>query len=760
MSKCPIPNEKTVDALGPAGEKIGGAPDVRNPNCNVVNSTTTTAAGPGDYTEATVYVPGPRGADGERGEKGFNGLGFTWMNTWAVGIDYTSQFEDELKLASVVNYKNETYVCALAHTSTEENHPGEIGSPWQLMVGQPVLTEESIMDKVGNVIDWVKKAKVKDWLKVGAIAAGIVWAGSKISDMMEGDPEVSADARYDGTIGTPIADGGGTGVPYTPPSIKSVIIGLCNIAGVLYNVDALVDEPCEFTIASNASVSSILDQLSLAYQFDIVSSAGILKFIPRGNTVVKNILANEIGFGDGDIAPSPYTATRFQGIDLPRMVTLGYHAQDMDYADFTQSSIYDAYTEGQNVVLNVPVTLSHAKAKLITENVLIDSHLERNNYTFTTTYEHIDLEPGDVVNVETIGDVRILSVKESSEGLLDFTVCSTGGSANTGGIVGDLVTPAPSTNIAPVIGFSQGLWIDPTVMNDGDKAVRVIGAIHGYDAVNWPGAAIYMSEDNGATYSQIGSATKQATVGIVEVVTPVASYYVWDNTTEITVKLKTGSLLSVSEIAQLNGANRCQIGQEMLSFGNATLVGPKTYKLTKLLRGLQGSEVYIDNHKADELFVLLDDAIVPIVLDDIDRNKTKKFKVVTVGSSLDLAEETDVYIVSNNTMPWACTNGKAELVGEDHVVTWMERSRFDNNLKDFNTTIRDLDYGGFGFAVIDQTTDLPIPTSLTPITGQPTFTYTKEMQIRDFGSAQTHIKVSIVQMSNKWGPGFPLIINN
>lgn len=608
---------------------------------------------------------------------------------------------------------------------------------------------DQLMDFKDNVFDWVKNADLVDWLKAGAIAAGVIWAGSKVMDMMNPDSgSENHDARYNGSPGYSGA--------YTAPSLPQVVASLCEYSDITYDVSALPAEPVSFTIASATSIRNILEQLSVAFQFDCVNSGGVLKFVPRNTSPIKTITLADMGFSSSDQLPAPYVVKRLQGIDLPRYVSLTYRSEDVDYNSYTQSAELYTYTEGQQVALEVPVCISHEKAKAICETSLTNAHLERTNFKFNTTYKFIDVEPGDILNSEVHGLIRVLRVTENEEGILEFE-CSDAG-VDAANMVSNTSPqlPAVSNKVVAEIGPSQAFWIDPTNLDDTDKTVRVYAAVHGYGKAGWPGAAIYMSEDGGASYEQIGTATKEATLGMVGFATESSPWHVWDNTTEIVVTLKTGTLLSKSEQAVLNGANRAQVGQEMIGFCNAQLIGEKTYKLTKLLRGRQGTEAYVGTHQANELFCLLDDALVRIELTDSDRATTKKFKVVTIGSSLDLVDAEDVQIISNNTMMWSVFNPKLVKSGTDFVLNFSERARFDNQLKDFSTTNHDIDWAGFGIAVLDSNNVV----KKTFVVQGTSFTYTGTQQVNDFGSTQTHIKMSIVQMSQKWGGGFPTVINN
>jgi hypothetical protein len=758
MSYCPRPSKKVQQAYPVAGTKTvtGGA--AKYEPC-VDGGGASTVVNPGTPSESSTTVTYVAGPPGPQGEQGLQGWGFEWKGQFTLGVEYKAQADDQL--ASVVEYAGSTYIAIADNTSTDEvnpeHEPGVDTASWSLVAamgagGSMTPTEQSFFDTLKNdVFDWIKNATVGELLVAGAAAIGVIWAGTKIIEALldDGSGDGDADARYNGSDGYIVAG-------FSSPTIKDVVSQLCEYGGIQYNADALGSDSCQITIGQNTSIRNILQQLALAYQFEMVDSGGVLKFVPRSASVSKTLTEADIGYGKGAVAPTRFTAKRFQGIDLPRSVTLNYQAEDTDYNTYTQVSQLPTYDEGQDISISVPVTLDHTKAKQIAEISLIQSHIERMQYKFTVSLNSLELEPGDVISTP-MGTLRITKINELDEGLIEVEATDAGVAEAVNGSNLIVSIPPASTNVPIEIGYSQGFWIDPTALGVDDTGTRIYVAAHGYDRVGWPGAAIYMSENGGASYAQIGSTANEATIGLVTAVTPSADYHVWDETTSISVQLKTNSLLSVSSIDVLNGVNFAQIGQEVIGFRTATLTGPKTYTLSGLLRGRRGTEQFVGTHVANELFVLLDSSILKIDLVAADRNTTKKFKVVTIGSSLDKVAAEDVQIVSNNLRLWTVHNAKVLKVGTDFQFSFGERVRYLGGLRDNAEIIHDADWAGFGIVILasDGTTVVN-----SYVSQSETFTYTAAMQTTDFGVIQGSVKTKIVQLSQYGVPGYPVSINS
>jgi hypothetical protein len=413
--------------------------------------------------------------------------------------------------------------------------------------------------------------------------------------------------------------------------------------------------------------------------------------------------------------------------------------------------------------------LKHDDAKEAVDKMLIGAHLERMSYTFKSSYINaIDLEPGDVVSIPE-GDVRINQIEETEEGILQINAVDAGFNTTPqpimdgGTVVGYTAstylgtglgtqTPAPVLNAPSEITKSGMLFLDIPVIDSVDTIPRAYVAVHGYGIEGWTGAQLFKSVDGGAKYDLIGTQSSSATLGMVSSPVTNSDYYNWDDSTVITVVLKAGTLISKTNTAVLAGENTCMIGNECIAFGVATLVGPSTYNISHLLRGRRGTEFATGTHVPNELFVMLDSSLMKIEVPESDRGKTYKYKIVTVGSDLTKSEPQDLQVIGSNTLPWAPVQVNKVHAGTTWTVTWKERARFNGGLQDYNDIVRDSDWAGWAVAVFNWSTVVR-----QEIVYVPEFVYPIDKQTADFGSGQSSLKVSIQQISLKYGGGRPVI---
>jgi hypothetical protein len=758
MSYCPKPAKTTKTNLGTPATKTVNPPGPRTEACAPASSTVIT--GGGTSTSNTVYVPGPAGPTGPQGPAGemvpHNGI--RWMGPWQAGAFYVKDDETIPQHADVVSNENALWVCIQDHLSDGTNvptlDPEAMGwQPyWELMIGGGSVDIGFPGFSFGDVFTWFANASPLQLLGAVLGGIGVIWAGSKVIDAMSpsntGTGDGDAASIYDGSDGLVLAG-------YTPPDIKTVLTELCEYAGISFNVSALPDAPCEFVLGNNTSVRTMIENLSLAYQFAMVDTNGTLKFIPRSAASVATITEDDLGFDTTGSANTRFVATRLQGITLPKTVTLRYYSPDIDYNVYTQTSQLFTYEDGQEVTLDVPVTMSHEDAKYVTEVSLVNAHLERQSYTFNLTYKFMLLEPGDVIETP-MGLLRVTRISETSEGILQVVAVDAGGEISIAGSTLDVALPPASTNVPVDLGYSQAFYIDPTNLSSSDRLTRIYALVHGFGRPGWPGAQVYISENGGASYDLAATTYVEAKFGICNTVLAGADYHVWDNTSTVSVEIKAGKLSSVSELDVLNGKNKAMIGQEMIGFKNAVLTGPKTYTLSGLLRGRQGTEQFVSTHGPDELFALLDDGLVELPFEATDRGRTFKMKVVTIGSSVDKATAEDVQVVSSNLYPWQVYDATASKTAADYNLAWNGRNRYNNALQDFVVSPQDPDWGGYSVIVYD--TDNTTIKKTYQVTGQ-TFVYTGAMQTTDFGTTRASCRFAICQYSTNVGAGFPVFVN-
>ena len=669
-----------------------------------------------------------------------------------------------------MSHNGSSYRCIYGHISQDdpEDEPGE-GANWKLYwipmatEGAPASEEEkSIFDEFFDWITDIPNWGFGDWLKAVLGVATLGWGIVQIIDMMDDDGigDGNAGSVFDGP---PAYDGGTAGGGIEDATLSKIIQDLCE--PLPFNVDTslLPTKLISFRITNPTPRRNILGQLGLIYGFSMVPSGSTLKFIPWDTPAVKTLTMDDLGYGMSESDTARYEIDRTQGIDLPRRILLTYNDRSLNYQDNVATYEITAFDEGSEISINVPFVLTYEEAQSVAERALTLSHLEATRFSYTVSFEdHMELEPGDNINTP-LGLHRIVSVEIRRDGGMDISAVDASFIAEMSTPSGDGYGDLPEVTDIPVqVGYSTAIFVDLPPLNSDDTEPRIFAAVHGYGLEGWPGASIYKSNDGGSTYNVVNTASSEATVGMVESAIPAPpDYHIFDDTTVITVQLKTNQLLSVTDDALYQGVvNTCLVGSEMLAFGEATLIalapnGNEIYELTHLLRGLQGTEWSVDGHADTELFILIDSSLVkiPYVIDE--RGHVKQYKIVTHGSDVSKGDVQDVSPFGINLVPWTVSRGKGEKLGatSDWLVSWDERARFSGDeLQDYNESKHDYDWAGWVISILDpQDLDVEIRTEQAISNS---FTYTESMQIADFGSVQTCITVKVNAMSSIVGGGY------
>lgn len=805
--------------------------------CNADQSTTTVVAPRPNGTNTTVSsyvcVPGIQGPVGPQGPQGVAGVGIPAGGTAGQvlakidGTDYNVQWVDDqtggagsgtLNYAGrwaagtvyqpddVVNHENSSFVCVSNHTADNINKPdltilaqenkglldgffntvgnflgdifGKEDEPAPTASEYWVLLSKGEQEKrglLGGVFDWIKDIKnweVSDYLLAAVGAVGIYKAGQEIVDLFDIDPISTPEynAKFTGAVGY-------IG-PFTPPTLPNVISSAITKAGISnYDVSLLPSREVHLTIRDVGEWRNLFEVLSRAYQFDIVSTFATnrrLKFLPRTNAPIRTITREEIGFIEGTSGAAPYVGKRLQGSDLPKSVSISYFSNGYSQRYLTQTSHMRTYPQGKDVTITLPITLSDQEAKDLADLILMNAHIERSSFSFVTDLNHMDIEAGDVVDVENIGTVRIMKVSTGSEdGTVEFVGVDAGlnitpveiysgptligYTASINSASGEPpVLPDVDDSVQPIV-LAGGLPLDLPPLNDSDRTPRMHLAVHNFGHSADMNVSIYQSKDGGTTYNKIGVTNKKSTWGKVSTALPAPSNFRFiDTVNTITVQLKSGTLSSCTDLEFYNNKNRCMLGLELINFRDVTDLGSGTYQLSHLLRGRQGTDVYVDDHENNEMFVLVDDSLFEVPMDLVDRNITYKYKFVNDGYDISNVTARDFAPNFRNYYPWAISN---LTVIKDHdteiiAARWLRRWKWDTDIVDGRSSLPDDDIGGYKVLVLDPITDDLINEYV--VSGN-AWEYTGAQQIADFGSVQDEVNIRIVAISKWVGPGHPAV---
>ena len=531
--------------------------------------------------------------------------------------------------------------------------------------------------------------------------------------------------------------------------IVSTLCGKVGLTPDLIDVTRLTDTVDGFVINNRQTIRACLEQLASAYFFDCTESDGVLKFIKRGGVSALTIdISALIPKQNGEAL----TITRTQELDLPREVDVVYLNRKQAYQSGTQVSQRQTGSAVNYATVNLPIVFTDQEAKAVADVTLFNAWAGRTNYQFTLPPKYAQVEPTDIIQI-TSGALtyamRLTDTKLTRAGLQEASAVSEDVSTYNftlppGSGVNNTQVPVP-------VALTQMQLLDlPAFPTDGltDATMR-IGVVGLGD--NWNGAVVYRSDDAGADYNVLQSIAAEATIGSVLNNVPVGSTVTWDNFTTINVLLIFGQLQSVTDLAVLNGANVCVIGNEVIQFVSATLTGTNQYTLSRLLRGRLGTEAAVGTHTSGERFVLLSSAISPQAMPASTFNIVKPYKPVSVGNTLANSAEQDFAYTAAALKPYSPVQITGARDGSGNVtINWIRRTRIGGDWRDGVDVPLSEESERYEIDIMSGVTVKHTITGLTT----PTASYSAANQVTDFGSAQSSLLVNVYQLSAKVGRGF------
>jgi hypothetical protein len=546
-------------------------------------------------------------------------------------------------------------------------------------------------------------------------------------------------------------------------NLADVVVELCDMAGIntaLVDVSLMPVRNVDFLIAATVAASAILETLAVSYSFIGVESDGKIKFrsksIAPSTTVPENLLSGGIDHQN----TTSLSIVRMQDRELPTQVTVTYPDKDRNFQSGAQIQQLTNVLFPADAIfqVNVPVGLWASDAKILAESILYEAWSSRESFTFTLPPRYMVLEPGDALVVDARGVQYNLRITEWTQGdnwLAEVKGVSYDASVHAGfhavpGVTGTGFVALRQTALASAI------LIEPPAMSTSDVEPRWLFAAYSQDTVKtFVSGTLFESLDGGASYNFLLNTTVPAIVGTVAAALPAANWYVWDTTNTIVVTIYQRALQSGSDLEVLNGKNWAMLGGELIAFCNALLIGPRTYRLSRLLRGRKGTENYVGAHGTNEPFVLVTPELRANQQVGYARsriNATELYKVIDPLTNISLAAPFAYTPQGISVKPYAPV--VLPLVHHtpstnDITISWLYRSRTHGELINSSGIAWDIDfsqqfyvniYNNSGYGVV-------VRSILSPIFADPNATlslvYTAAQQVADFGAPQATVYIDV-----------------
>lgn len=457
---------------------------------------------------------------------------------------------------------------------------------------------------------------------------------------------------------------------------------------------------------------------------------------------LNDLLGTTVGDGESTVR---LKRTVKSWLEVPSKITLTYIDKDLDHAQNVVSAAIQGEEE-REIKMSIPIVGTQSQAKDLADKTLYLERLSRITYAFTLPRTHLKYDPGDIIPMLINGitvNLLITDIAYDPRGMLTFT-----------SIENDIDLYDISTNLPDSISVPPVQRIVPPTdvyslnipyVNDADRgATSVLVAL---DKINWQGASLFVSYDNGANYTPLTVSLVGTKIGVAANVLPAANPSTIDYNNTLLIN-NIGTLESITIIEMLNGKNTILVGDELLRFADAELQLNGSYKLSALQRGIRGTENHMSTHEPNEICYLMDRKTNL----SGELNRSFLLKALSIGSSDTVAGVSPISILPLGVglRPYAPgqLNGNRSVTG-DLSITWQRRDRLR------------ADWRGAGEIPMSETSEkyeIDIYNALIivrtiAIINSKSITYTAEQQIEDFGSIQSSVKIRIYQISSSVGRG-------
>lgn len=486
-----------------------------------------------------------------------------------------------------------------------------------------------------------------------------------------------------------------------------------------------------------------IDPLAALYGFDALAGQGKLAFIDRRRKAVREIDDDDLVAGAREM--SLVTWTRAQESELPGEIALTYADSENGYQ---MARVLTRRLEGcstRQSDAQAAVITHRAEAQRLADIWLQDLWIGRETAEFTLRPGLVGLQPGDVVRlgarsfqIQRIADgaARRISARAVEPTVYDAQAPK----------IRRLATASPQ-----ILGPPRVVFLD-LALQRGAEALSYVAAF----ADPWPGA-LAIVKTTGAGTETLGVIERRATIGDTLDVLPPGPVGRFDRGSSVTVRFAAGQLASVDDATALAGKTAMAIqgadgAWEIFAFARAELVGDRTYRLSRLLRGLGGEDFLAGRAApAGSTVVLLDDALAPLARRPGEIGAPIAYAIGPADR--DFADPLYVRATATATrkalMPYAPTRVRAERTAAGIVISFLRRGRIDAD--NWETIEIPLSESNEAYEA-----EIVLPTGRRARSAQtPSILYPIEQELADFGAPQSALTLSLFQMSAAVGRGFP-----
>lgn len=506
-----------------------------------------------------------------------------------------------------------------------------------------------------------------------------------------------------------------------------------------FDVSAVTGDVTGYVQADVTSARSLLEPLLEAFQVDVIEDGATLRFVSRGRAVSRTRMISALA----DVEDSPlWSEARGHDSDFAAEAVLTAYNPSLDYET---ASVRSRRIDGAgNRVLryDLGAVLPQETTQNLVEALLRDNRLARRTIRFSISPGDIALDPGDCVELQggpagrflvrriEDGDVRRIEAREFSPASIS--------------LASEAEAPRKSGAGVASSGFDPNLVLmDLPRYEVGEP--QTFARVAAF-AKPWRRMALSTSATSEG-YQARAVLDQPARIGALAEALPAGFAGRFNRFGAIDVMLPYGDLSSAPDNAVLNGANRIAIRSaggawEIAAFANAQEVAAGRWRLTRLLRGLAGTEDAMAAGAAEGSdLVVLDGGVVPMGLRSDERGLQLNWILEAGGAQISRIGPFAFAAGMRAETPLAPVHLRGVRKGGGVHLTWVRRGRVDADGWDAADIPLDEVTERYRVEVLSGETVLR-----SMEVSEPACLYAEQHELADFGAAQSVLAVRVRQL--------------
>lgn len=471
-------------------------------------------------------------------------------------------------------------------------------------------------------------------------------------------------------------------------ALASVVAEICEKSGLRnYDTSELFGTVRGYIVRDVAEARASLQPLMLRYAFDAIERDGKLIFRMRNGQNPMTLSRDTLALSSE--LDAAIEQVRKADAEVSGRVRLQFLQADAGFGSLSEEAVLADEQTHSVATSEVPLALTRVEGRQVVERWLTEARVARDTVRFALPPSRMSLGAGDVVSIE--GEQQegraLYRIDRIEQGALQLAeaVRIDPKVYEPSDLKDEVESPAAFVPPVPVL----PLFLDLPLITGDEIPHAPYVAI---SAQPWLGSVSLYQSPTESDYQLLNVFSARSIIGVTESPLLPAPAGRFDNSDPLRVKLLSGTLSSVDDLALLSGANLAAIGDgtsgawELFQFGQADLIDVDTYWLQRRLRGQLGSDGLIPPVWPEgSWFVLMND--LPEQM-DLARNLRRVSQSYRIGPARRSVSDPSFVARSeafdgNGLKPYAPVHLRVGSNEDGSLeVTWIRRTRIDGDAWD------------------------------------------------------------------------------